>query len=53
MAIGALIVWTPRAFSYTALDASIGDPSSSLAYSAGWCVTAIIGAFAAQRGYRE
>jgi uncharacterized membrane protein YdjX (TVP38/TMEM64 family) len=54
MAFGALIGAAPRAFVYTALGASIGDLSSPLAYSAiaVWCVTAIIGAFAAQRGYR-
>jgi uncharacterized membrane protein YdjX (TVP38/TMEM64 family) len=55
MAVGAFIGSAPRAFVYTALGASIGDLSSPLAYSAVtvWCVTAIIGAFAAQRGYRK
>jgi uncharacterized membrane protein YdjX (TVP38/TMEM64 family) len=55
MAAGAFIGSAPRAFVYTALGASIGDLSSPLAYSAVavWCVTAIIGAFAAQRGYRK
>ena len=55
MAIGAFIGSAPRAFVYTALGASIGDLSSPLAYSAVavWCVTAIIGAFAARRGYRK
>ena len=45
----------PRAFVYTALGASIGDLSAPLAYTAigVWCVTAIIGAFAAHRGYRS
>ena len=54
MAIGALIGSAPRAFVYTALGASIGDLSAALAYSAiaVWCVTAVIGAFAAHRGYR-
>ena len=54
MAAGAFIGSAPRAFVYTALGASIGDLSSPLAYTAVgvWCVTAIIGAFAAQRGYR-
>lgn len=53
MALGAFIGAAPRAFVYTALGASIGDLSSPLAYSAiaVWCATAIIGAFAAQRGY--
>jgi uncharacterized membrane protein YdjX (TVP38/TMEM64 family) len=55
MAIGAFIGSAPRAFVYTALGASIGDLSSPLAYSAVavWCVTAIIGAVAAHRGYRQ
>jgi hypothetical protein len=54
-AVGAFIGSAPRAFVYTALGASIGDLSSPLAYSAVavWCVTAIIGAFAAHRGYRH
>jgi uncharacterized membrane protein YdjX (TVP38/TMEM64 family) len=39
---------------YTALGASISDLSSPLTYVAVavWCITAIIGAFAAHRGYR-
>ncbi|HEV7419163.1 MAG TPA: TVP38/TMEM64 family protein [Mycobacterium sp.] len=55
MAVGAFIGSAPRAFVYTALGASIGDLSSPLAYSAiaVWCVTAVIGAFAAQRGFRK
>ena len=55
MAAGAFIGAAPRAFVYTALGASIGDLSAPLAYTAigVWCVTAIIGAFAAQRGYRH
>ncbi|MET0475149.1 MAG: TVP38/TMEM64 family protein [Mycobacterium sp.] len=54
MAIGAFIGSAPRAFVYTALGASIGDLSAPLAYTAigVWCVTAVIGAFAAHRGYR-
>jgi uncharacterized membrane protein YdjX (TVP38/TMEM64 family) len=54
MAFGAFIGSAPRAFVYTALGASIGDLSAPLAYTAiaVWCVTAIIGAFAAHRGYR-
>lgn len=54
MAVGAFIGSAPRAFVYTALGASIGDLSAPLAYSAiaVWCVTAIIGAFTAHRGYR-
>ncbi|MGV9818818.1 TVP38/TMEM64 family protein [Nocardia xishanensis] len=55
MVVGSLIGSAPRAFVYTALGASIGDLSAPLAYSAiaVWCVTAIIGAFAAHRGYRS
>jgi uncharacterized membrane protein YdjX (TVP38/TMEM64 family) len=55
MAVGAFIGSVPRAFVYTALGASIGDLSSPLAYAAIaiWCVTAIIGAFATHRGYRQ
>lgn len=55
MAIGALIGSAPRAFVYTALGASISDLSSPLAYAAiaVWCLTAIIGALAAHRGYRS
>ena len=55
MAVGAFIGSAPRAFVYTALGASIGDLSAPLAYTAigVWCVTAVIGAFAAHRGYRH
>jgi uncharacterized membrane protein YdjX (TVP38/TMEM64 family) len=54
MAVGAFIGSAPRAFVYTALGASIGDLSAPLAYAAigVWCVTAVVGAFAAHRGYR-
>ena len=55
MAVGAFIGSAPRAFVYTALGASIDKLNSPLAYAAVavWCVTAIIGAFAAHRGYRS
>jgi uncharacterized membrane protein YdjX (TVP38/TMEM64 family) len=55
MAVGAFIGSMPRAFVYTALGASIGHLSSPLAYAAivVWCVTAIVGAFAAHRGYQK
>lgn len=55
MAVGALIGSAPRAFVYTALGASISDLTSPLAYAAiaVWCLTAIIGAFGAHRGYRS
>ena len=54
MVVGAFIGSAPRAFVYTALGASIGDLSAPLAYTAigVWCVTAVVGAFAAHRGYR-
>jgi uncharacterized membrane protein YdjX (TVP38/TMEM64 family) len=55
MAVGAFIGSAPRAFVYTALGASIGNRSSPLAYAAiaVWCVTAVVGAFAARRGYQK
>jgi uncharacterized membrane protein YdjX (TVP38/TMEM64 family) len=55
MAVGAFIGSAPRAFVYTSLGASIGHLSSPLAYAAiaVWCVTAIVGAFAAHRGYQK
>jgi uncharacterized membrane protein YdjX (TVP38/TMEM64 family) len=55
MAVGAFIGSVPRAFVYTALGASIGNRSPVLAYAAigAWCVTAVVGAFAAHRGFRK
>lgn len=55
MAVGAFIGSVPRAFVYTALGASIGDKSPVLAYAAigVWCVTAVVGAFAARQGFRK
>ncbi len=55
MAVGAFIGSVPRAFVYTALGASIGDLSAPLAYTAiaVWCVTAVIGAVVAHRGFRR
>lgn len=55
MAIGSAIGSAPRAFAYTALGASIKHLSSPLVYAAiaVWCVSAIVGAFAARRGYRN
>lgn len=54
MAVGAFIGSVPRAFVYTALGASINDLNSPLAYVAVvvWCVSAVVGAFAARQGYR-
>ncbi|WP_083410834.1 TVP38/TMEM64 family protein [Mycolicibacterium rutilum] len=55
MAVGAFIGSVPRAFVYTALGASISDLNSPLTYVAiaVWCVTAVVGAFAAHRGLRS
>ncbi|HXO81799.1 MAG TPA: TVP38/TMEM64 family protein [Mycobacterium sp.] len=55
MAVGAFIGSVPRAFVYTALGASIGNKSPVLAYAAigVWCVTAVVGAFAARSGFRH
>jgi uncharacterized membrane protein YdjX (TVP38/TMEM64 family) len=55
MAVGAFIGSVPRAFVYTALGASVGNRSPVLAYAAiaVWCLTAIVGAFAAHRGFRH
>ncbi len=55
MVIGSFIGSVPRAFAYTALGASIANRSLWLAYSAiaVWCMTAIVGAFAARRGYQR
>lgn len=55
MVVGAFIGSAPRAFVYTAVGASIGEFSAPLAYSAiaVWCVTAVVGAFAAHRGWRS
>ncbi|OMC46197.1 hypothetical protein A5745_11855 [Mycobacterium sp. IS-2888] len=55
MAVGSFIGSLPRAFAYTALGASIGTRSPALAYAAiaVWCVSAVVGAFAARRGYRS
>jgi uncharacterized membrane protein YdjX (TVP38/TMEM64 family) len=55
MAVGSFIGSAPRAFVYTALGASIADRSSALVYAATavWCVTAVVGAFVARRGYRR
>jgi uncharacterized membrane protein YdjX (TVP38/TMEM64 family) len=55
MAIGAFIGSAPRAFAYTALGASIGNRSSALAIAAivVWCVSAVVGAFAARRGLQK
>ena len=55
MAVGAFIGSVPRAFVYTALGASIRHLSSPLAYAAVavWCISAIVGAFAARHGFRK
>ena len=55
MVVGSFVGSVPRAFVYTALGASIGNRSSALAYTAiaVWCITAVVGAFAARRGYQK
>lgn len=55
MALGAFIGSVPRAFVYTSLGAALGNQSAPLAVAAAvvWCVTAIVGAVAAHRGYRK
>jgi uncharacterized membrane protein YdjX (TVP38/TMEM64 family) len=55
MAVGAFIGSVPRAFVYTALGASLGNKSPALAYTAiaVWCITAVVGAFAARHGFRK
>ena len=55
MAAGALIGSAPRAFVYTAVGSSISEFSAPLAITAiaVWCVTAVIGVFAAHRGLRS
>ena len=55
MAVGSFVGSAPRAFVYTALGASIRNHSAPLAYAAiaVWCVTAIIGAFGARRGFKN
>jgi uncharacterized membrane protein YdjX (TVP38/TMEM64 family) len=55
LAVGSFIGSAPRAFVYTALGASIGNMSAPLAITAiaVWCVMAVIGAFAAHRGFRH
>ena len=54
MALGTLLGTLPRAFSYTALGASLDDPGSPLAYAgiAGVIVSAVIGAVAARRMHK-
>lgn len=55
MAAGAFIGSMPRAFVYTVVGSSVGEFSAPLAFAAAavWCVTAVIGAFAAHRGWRR
>jgi uncharacterized membrane protein YdjX (TVP38/TMEM64 family) len=55
MAVGAFVGSVPRAFVYTALGASLGNKSPVLAYAAigVWCLTAVVGAFAARQGFRK
>ncbi len=55
MAVGAFIGSAPKAFVYTALGSTVGEFSAPLlaAAIAVWCVTAVVGAFAAHRGWRK
>ncbi|MGE0218026.1 TVP38/TMEM64 family protein [Mycolicibacterium sp.] len=55
MAAGAFIGSAPKAFVYTAVGASLGEFSAPLLATAivVWCVTAVLGAFAAHRGWRH
>ncbi len=55
MAVGAVIGSAPKAFAYTALGSTVGEFSAPLlaAAIAVWCVTAVVGAFAAHRGWRR
>jgi len=55
LAVGSFIGSAPRAFAYTALGASIGNRSAPLAYAAiaVWCLSAIVGVFAARRGFQK
>lgn len=55
MAVGAFIGSAPKAFAYTALGSTVGEFSAPLlaAAIAVWCVTAVVGAFAAHRGWRR
>lgn len=55
MAVGALIGSAPKAFAYTALGSTVGEFSAPLLAAAivVWCLTAVVGAFAAHRGWRR
>lgn len=55
MAVGAFIGSAPKAFAYTALGSTVGEFSAPLLAAAitVWCVTAVVGAFAAHRGWRR
>ncbi|OBK22671.1 TVP38/TMEM64 family protein [Mycobacterium asiaticum] len=55
IAVGSFIGSFPRAFVYTTLGATVREGSSTLTYIAiaVWCVTAVVGVFAARRGYRH
>ncbi|OAN30121.1 TVP38/TMEM64 family protein [Mycolicibacterium iranicum] len=55
MAVGAFIGSAPKAFAYTALGSTVGEFSAPLLAAAivVWCLTAVVGAFAAHRGWRR
>lgn len=55
MAAGAFIGSAPRAFVYTALGSTLGEFSAPLLTAAivVWCLTAVVGVFAARRGWQR
>lgn len=55
MAAGAFIGSAPKAFAYTAMGSTVGEFSAPLlaVAIAVWCITAVAGAFAARRGWRQ
>ncbi|WP_390176173.1 TVP38/TMEM64 family protein [Mycobacterium asiaticum] len=55
IAVGSFIGSFPRAFVYTTLGATVREGSSALTYIAiaVWCITAVVGVFAARRGYQH
>ncbi|UXA14551.1 TVP38/TMEM64 family protein [Mycobacterium sp. SMC-8] len=55
MAAGAFIGSAPKAFAYTALGSTLGEFSAPLLTAAivVWCATAVVGAFAARRGWQR
>jgi uncharacterized membrane protein YdjX (TVP38/TMEM64 family) len=54
LAIGTVLGTLPRAFSYTALGASLDDPTSPLAYAgvAGVVISAVLGVVVGRRAWK-